>query len=122
MKASEAPSANTTTSPTSTLKSDIDASLRDSGGLYELSKDQLERLVAEVVREEGFAELVSIRSHPRPCTYYADQPIVPDELVGWHVEDQKPCRYRCELETTMMFDERLVRIAKHRTTLGEGND
>ena len=63
MKASEAPSANTTTSPTSTLKSDIDARLRDSGGLYELSKDQLERLVAEVVREEGFAELVSIRSH-----------------------------------------------------------
>ncbi|OJT05791.1 hypothetical protein TRAPUB_3370 [Trametes pubescens] len=37
---------------------DIAASLRDSAGLYALPKDELERLVAEVIREEGFADLV----------------------------------------------------------------
>ncbi|KAI9061775.1 hypothetical protein FKP32DRAFT_1630776 [Trametes sanguinea] len=32
--------------------------LRDSAGLYELEKDELEKVVAEVIREEGFAELL----------------------------------------------------------------
>lgn len=43
----------------STLHSDIAASLKDSAGLYKLSKKELEILVAGVIREEGFAELVS---------------------------------------------------------------
>ena len=36
------------------------ATLRDSDGLYALSKDsdELKKLVAEVKREEGFAELI----------------------------------------------------------------
>lgn len=37
---------------------DITASLRDSAGLYALPKEELEKLVAEVIREEGFADLV----------------------------------------------------------------
>lgn len=41
------------------LQADIAAALRDNAGLYELSKSQLESLVAEVVREEGFKGLVS---------------------------------------------------------------
>ncbi|RDX41785.1 hypothetical protein OH76DRAFT_179808 [Lentinus brumalis] len=45
-------------SSTSTLTSGIEATLRDAAGLYELSKDQLESLVAEVIRDEGFAELM----------------------------------------------------------------
>ncbi|TBU28544.1 hypothetical protein BD311DRAFT_694895 [Dichomitus squalens] len=40
------------------LKSDISATLRDSHGLYALSAGELEKLVAEVIREEGFAELM----------------------------------------------------------------
>ncbi|KAI0779300.1 hypothetical protein C8Q74DRAFT_1199274 [Fomes fomentarius] len=43
----------------STLHSDIAASLKDSAGLYKLSKKELEILVAGVIREEGFAELMS---------------------------------------------------------------
>ncbi|EIW63622.1 uncharacterized protein TRAVEDRAFT_43905 [Trametes versicolor FP-101664 SS1] len=37
---------------------DIMASLRDSAGLYALPKEELEKLVAEVIREEGFADLM----------------------------------------------------------------
>ncbi|KAM5533911.1 hypothetical protein V8D89_012451 [Ganoderma adspersum] len=40
------------------LRSDIAATLQDSDGLYALSKEELETLVAEVIREEGFAELM----------------------------------------------------------------
>ncbi|OSD07122.1 hypothetical protein PYCCODRAFT_1422572 [Trametes coccinea BRFM310] len=32
--------------------------LGDSAGLYDLSKDELEKVIAEVIREEGFAELL----------------------------------------------------------------
>ena len=50
-----------TTAPdsASTLHSDIAATLKDSAGLYKLSKKDLEKLVASVIREEGFAEMVS---------------------------------------------------------------
>ncbi|KAI0645950.1 hypothetical protein C8Q79DRAFT_1001419 [Trametes meyenii] len=37
---------------------DITAALRGSEGLYDLSKADLERLVSEVIREEGFADLM----------------------------------------------------------------
>ncbi|KAI1798106.1 hypothetical protein LXA43DRAFT_9044 [Ganoderma leucocontextum] len=40
------------------LKSEIVATLTDSDGLYALSKEELEKLVAEVIREEGFVELM----------------------------------------------------------------
>ncbi|KAI0630109.1 hypothetical protein C8Q77DRAFT_1211875 [Trametes polyzona] len=36
----------------------ITASLRDSAGLYALPREELERLVAEVIREDGFADLM----------------------------------------------------------------
>ncbi len=50
------------------LSSDIAATLRDSDGLYALSKEELEKLVAEVIREEGFVELVST-SHLSPARF-----------------------------------------------------
>ena len=46
--------------PPPELSSEIAATLRDSDGLFALSKDELQKLVAEVIREEGFAELVSV--------------------------------------------------------------
>ncbi|KAI0746064.1 hypothetical protein C8Q76DRAFT_705979 [Earliella scabrosa] len=52
------------TSPSSTLRTDIVESLKDDGGLYKLPKADLEKLVASVIREEGFSELVSDCS---PC-------------------------------------------------------
>ncbi|KAI0355726.1 hypothetical protein OH77DRAFT_1589713 [Trametes cingulata] len=44
--------------PRATAAADILATLRDSEGVYGLSKDALESLVAEVIREEGFADLM----------------------------------------------------------------
>ncbi|KAG6885906.1 hypothetical protein C0993_007924 [Termitomyces sp. T159_Od127] len=41
------------------LSSALLASIRQSTRLYDLSRTELEQLVGEVVREEGFAELVS---------------------------------------------------------------
>ena len=50
--------------PTSvTLRSDVVAALGDSAGLYDLTRGELEKLVAEVVREDGFAELVSVSGY-----------------------------------------------------------
>lgn len=48
--------ASSSASPASAA--DVTASLRDSAGLYALPKEELEKLVAEVIREEGFADLV----------------------------------------------------------------
>ena len=45
------------------LNPQIAATLQDSDGLYALSKGELEKLVVEVIREEGFVELVSVL-HP----------------------------------------------------------
>lgn len=49
-----------------TLKSDVIATLRDSAGLYDLEKGELELLVREIVREEGFADLVSDQCSLKP--------------------------------------------------------
>ncbi|PIL27607.1 hypothetical protein GSI_10759 [Ganoderma sinense ZZ0214-1] len=46
--------------PQPDLRSEVAAALRDSDGLYALSREELEKLVATVIREEGFAELVSV--------------------------------------------------------------
>ncbi|KAL1941978.1 hypothetical protein VTO73DRAFT_6508 [Trametes versicolor] len=48
--------ANSSAAPASAV--DVTASLRDSAGLYALSKEELEKLVAEVIREEGFVDLM----------------------------------------------------------------
>ena len=60
-------------SPSSTLQTDIMESLKDDAGLYKLPKGDLEKLVASVIREEGFSELVSGCS---PCA--------PWSCVGLH--------------------------------------
>lgn len=52
------PAAVAASSAGSVPAADIAASLRDSAGLYALPKEELEKLVAEVIREEGFADLV----------------------------------------------------------------
>ncbi|KAI8993872.1 hypothetical protein BD414DRAFT_480697 [Trametes punicea] len=45
--------------PSNAAASSITAALRDSAGLYDLPAEDLERLVAEVVREDGFADLMT---------------------------------------------------------------
>lgn len=83
---------------TSTLKSDIDTTLRDAAGLYELSKDQLESLVAGVIREEGFAELVRSRCRCRGCMLTA---CGTDVLLGRYVEDQRSSWHSCVAKTPL---------------------